>query len=358
MSPLRQHGARLSVPLLLLLLACPSGADNIADLLGRLVLEGTICTNPSATAGQKPGSSAFSPSFSPLLLASRQPSFCPITPALPGLPAFSLDAKGPTRQARFQSPVIMRSFARGGPTGHHKPGQTLPYMGSSPKGATHKVLVLNASYEPLSVVSAPRALALLGDGKAMMVVENGQWRSCGGSTVDVPSVVSLRRYISVRPKIPPLNRKSLMMRDKGECQYCGTKADNIDHVVPRARGGPTTWENCVAACMRCNCRKAANLLKDMPNMKLRSVPAVPKNLSWVHSAVLKVDPLWTPYIGEAVIVEKGNRKTPAKVKSKSKKAAVAAKKRAHAMKAAAAPPPPPSLAPEEAAEAARNAYAL
>jgi hypothetical protein len=148
MSPMQPLGARLSVPLLLLLVVCPCGADNIADLLGRLVLEGLPVTGPSVATGAKPGSSAFSPSFSPLLRSSHQPNFCPITPTLPGLAAFSLDAQeGPKRQARFQSPV-MRTFSRGGPSGGYNKGQTLPYMGSSPKGATHKVSALPMSTHP------------------------------------------------------------------------------------------------------------------------------------------------------------------------------------------------------------------
>ena len=133
-----------------------------------------------------------------------------------------------------------------------------------------------------------RALSLLWDGKASRVVDRSTWTSAGGESVEVPSVVSLRRYIKVGQRRPPLNRKTILMRDHGLCQYCGKNADNIDHVIPRSKGGGTTWENCVASCRTCNSHKAAKYLKDMPHMKLRRQPGPPTALSWVHSAVWKV----------------------------------------------------------------------
>ena len=129
---------------------------------------------------------------------------------------------------------------------------------------------------------------MLWDGKASRVVDRSTWTSAGGESVEVPSVVSLRRYIKVGQRRPPLNRKTILMRDHGLCQYCGKNADNIDHVIPRSKGGGTTWENCVASCRTCNSHKAAKYLKDMPHMKLRRQPGPPTALSWVHSAVWKV----------------------------------------------------------------------
>jgi len=165
--------------------------------------------------------------------------------------------------------------------------------------ALSKVLVLNASYEPLSVVTATRALSLLWDQKASLVVANGRvLKSCGGNEMEMPSVVCLRKYIKVKPKTPPLNRRTVLMRDGGKCQYCGRRAENMDHVIPRCRGGITSWENVVASCAPCNTRKAGFLLKDT-TLKLRKQPCLPRQLSWVYGAVWKVDPRWTPYIGHA-----------------------------------------------------------
>jgi hypothetical protein len=90
-----------------------------------------------------------------------------------------------------------------------------------------------------------RALALVWDEKAQTVVHKATWISAGGQTIEVPSVVSLRRYVKVTSRCPPLNRRTILMRDLGMCQYCDATADNIDHVIPRSKGGGTSWENCV-----------------------------------------------------------------------------------------------------------------
>lgn len=119
------------------------------------------------------------------------------------------------------------------------PSKDKPSAGQSGivQRVSHQVLVLNASYEPLSVVSAHRALALLFSEKASTVVNKATWVSAGGQSFDVPSVVSLRRYVKVTNRMPPLNRKTILMRDLGVCQYCDASADNIDHVIPRSKGG-------------------------------------------------------------------------------------------------------------------------
>jgi len=162
----------------------------------------------------------------------------------------------------------------------------------------HKVLVLNASFEPLSVITASRALTLMWDEKAMMIIPHDKvWTSCSGEKVEVPSVVCLRRFVKVHPKYPVVNRRMVLMRDKGCCQYCGGLAENVDHVVPRSRGGQNVWTNVVASCAKCNNKKADKMLKDL-DMKLKRQPAYPSAVSWVHSAVWKVDPRWKPYVGD------------------------------------------------------------
>ena len=123
-------------------------------------------------------------------------------------------------------------------------------------------------------------------------------------------MVSLRRYIKVGQRRPPLNRKTILMRDHGLCQYCVKNADNIDHVIPRSKGGGTTWENCVASCRTCNSHKAAKYLKDMPHMKLRRQPGPPTALSWVHSAVWKVRLVYARisiYLSQAIFLLCGMR---------------------------------------------------
>ena len=95
------------------------------------------------------------------------------------------------------------------------------------------------------------------------------------SLLAAPSVIRLRRYVRVphRSRVP-LTRAALMRRDNYLCAYCGTKADTIDHVIPRSRGGQHVWENCVASCTRCNHRKADHLIEDI-GWTLRCDPAAP-----------------------------------------------------------------------------------
>ena len=80
--------------------------------------------------------------------------------------------------------------------------------------------------------------------------------------------------------------------------YCGGKADTVDHVVPRSRGGEHTWENCVAACSACNHRKADKLLTEL-GWTLRLVPTSPKGQHWrLLCNVKELDPAWVRYLGE------------------------------------------------------------
>src|SRR5262245_14092588 len=116
------------------------------------------------------------------------------------------------------------------------------------------VLVLNASYEPLRIISARRALVLLLQRKAELVeAGHGMLRSASGSMIR-PLVVRLLRYVAVpRTRRLACSRRAVIARDHETCQYCGAQPGRalltIDHVVPRAHGGSTTWENVVAACM-------------------------------------------------------------------------------------------------------------
>ena len=77
-----------------------------------------------------------------------------------------------------------------------------------------------------------------------------------------------------------ISRRGVFLRDGGECQYCGNRAESIDHIVPRSRGGRHEWENVVAACRRCNTTKRDRYLHET-NMCLRRPPEVPRHLSWV-----------------------------------------------------------------------------
>jgi len=156
--------------------------------------------------------------------------------------------------------------------------------------------VLNASYEPLCVVAARRAVVLVLGEKAETVAETGMVLHSEHLSVSVPSVVRLRQFVSVpfRRRVA-VSRRAVMARDGGLCQYCGGRADSIDHVVPRSKGGEHTWENVVAACRPCNSRKEDRLLDEV-GMVLRRRPAVPRELMWIVVAVGTVHPHWEPYL--------------------------------------------------------------
>ena len=122
------------------------------------------------------------------------------------------------------------------------------------------VLVLNASYEPINIVSARRAIKLVMKGAAWVELASPHVIRTVFGGIPVPSVVRLLVY----RKMPRLNRsvsrKSILLRDRHTCQYCNRslapKLLTLDHVVPRSKGGDGTWENLVAACCVCNNRKA------------------------------------------------------------------------------------------------------
>lgn len=172
-----------------------------------------------------------------------------------------------------------------------------------PDGSTwgrRRVLLLNSTYEPLTALSLRRALVMVLCGKADVVHDdpNGPVIHSASRAVVVPSVIRLRCYVRVpyRARVP-MTRAALMHRDRFRCAYCGGKADTVDHVVPRSRGGAHSWENCVAACSTCNHRKADRLLSEL-GWTLRAAPLPPKGQHWrLLSTVKELDPAWARYLG-------------------------------------------------------------
>jgi 5-methylcytosine-specific restriction endonuclease McrA len=118
----------------------------------------------------------------------------------------------------------------------------------------YPVLVLNANYQPINVTSTYRAINLVLNNKAMLILNGrGVIRSVS-QTFPLPSVIRLRRMVKrPRPSVP-LTRREIFRRDNFTCQYCGKHAKSltIDHVIPRRLGGTTDWTNLVTACPRCN----------------------------------------------------------------------------------------------------------
>ncbi|HVL93597.1 MAG TPA: HNH endonuclease [Acidimicrobiales bacterium] len=162
-----------------------------------------------------------------------------------------------------------------------------------------RALVLNATYEPLCVVPTRRALVLVLSAKAELVsAGESRFRSERASYPE-PSVVRLAYFVKVpyQARIA-LNRRAVFARDGYRCQYCGATAENLDHVVPRSKGGSHTWDNVVAACRPCNTRKEDRLLHET-GLTLRRAPTVPRERSWALAATGGPRPDWEPYLGVA-----------------------------------------------------------
>src|SRR5579864_1103359 len=137
------------------------------------------------------------------------------------------------------------------------------------------VLVLNASYEPINICAARRAIVLVLKGLAMPEEENGNLLHAARISMRVPSVIRLLEYRRIPHQTRALSRKNILLRDRNTCQYCGTVLSSseltLDHVIPRSRGGASTWENLVACCHRCN-RQKGNQLPGEAEMKLLREP--------------------------------------------------------------------------------------
>jgi 5-methylcytosine-specific restriction endonuclease McrA len=146
-------------------------------------------------------------------------------------------------------------------------------VGGTPMQAP--VLVLNASYEPINVCAARRAIVLVLKGVAMTEEENGHFLHSARLAMRVPSVIRLLEYRRIPHQTRALSRKNILMRDRSTCQYCGTVLPSseltLDHVIPRSRGGLSTWENLVACCHECNRHKGNRLLGEA-GMKLMREP--------------------------------------------------------------------------------------
>jgi 5-methylcytosine-specific restriction endonuclease McrA len=157
-----------------------------------------------------------------------------------------------------------------------------------------RALVLNTTDSPLAVVPARRAVVLVLKDKADVVMANGAIYHSEHLAIEAPSVVRLRRYVRIpyRPHAP-LTRRAVFARDEWICQYCGAGAENLDHIVPRSRGGLHVWENVVASCRRCNAKKEDRTLREA-GLHLRRRPFAPADgfrLTLGH-----LEPGWEAYL--------------------------------------------------------------
>ena len=147
-----------------------------------------------------------------------------------------------------------------------------------------EVLVLNASFEPLSLVSVRRAVVLLLREKAELVEATEQRLRSADHSFPIPLVIRLVHYVRLPHRNVPPTRSAIMLRDAHTCQYCGIMPGRqeltVDHVLPRSQGGEHSWQNLVTACKPCNQRKGS-FTPDEAHMRLIRHPFQPSYVALV-----------------------------------------------------------------------------
>ena len=159
-----------------------------------------------------------------------------------------------------------------------------------------KVLLLNNSYEPISIISGKKAIVMYFLDKVDIILKSDTTIRSLYINFEMPEVIKLRNYIYIKRSKIPLTRKNLLKRDKGTCQYCGKSQGEvtIDHVVPKHKGGVDSWTNLVVACKKCNMNKGNYLLKDI-DMKLMRKPFEPSRITYLQD-IGRENKSWHPYL--------------------------------------------------------------
>jgi len=161
----------------------------------------------------------------------------------------------------------------------------------------HQVLVLNATYEPINVCSMQRAVVLVLKDKAEVLEGAARRLRTSESSLTLPLVIRLSYYVRVpRHESRKITRRAVFARDGYSCQYCGSGARlTMDHVVPRSRGGNSSWENVVTSCAPCNHRKGDRLPAEV-QMFPKKAPRPPAPEIFITVAAPRRPKSWEPYL--------------------------------------------------------------
>jgi len=188
------------------------------------------------------------------------------------------------------------AWVRSGPVGGGLAGAV---EGASIGG---RVLVLNATFEPIHVCTVRRATVLLLKAKAEMLERGELVVRSERLRLERPVVIRLVAYVRVPRDVHrrKITRKAVLARDAWTCQYCGSERRGltVDHVIPRSRGGESVWENIVASCAPCNRRKGNRLPREI-EMHPRTAPRPPGPNVFIRVAAPKVPASWEPYLAMA-----------------------------------------------------------
>ncbi len=160
------------------------------------------------------------------------------------------------------------------------------------------VLVLNANFEPINVCNTRRAITLMIDGKANLILNGRGEIKTVRQSFPRPSIIRLEKMIHrPRPRVK-LTKREVLRRDNYTCQYCGQHVSylTVDHVIPRHLGGEHVWNNLVAACPHCNHRKGGRTI-EQAQMHLLRIPSVPPaSASYLFARHLHENQEWLPFV--------------------------------------------------------------
>lgn len=181
-------------------------------------------------------------------------------------------------------------------------------------------LILNKNWTPIGFATVKKAIQLMAKDRAQAILPDDysiydfeSWADLNvlededciktvSLNIKVPEVIRLIDYGKMPKHRLKLSRRNLFKRDKNTCQYCGVKLSNqdatIDHVLPKSRGGKTTWKNCVIACVKCN-NKKGNRKLDEVNMRLKKKPVEPSAMTPIRIPIFKKKVSWSKFVSDA-----------------------------------------------------------
>ncbi len=162
---------------------------------------------------------------------------------------------------------------------------------------SHRTLILNSTFQPLSIANAKRSIALLLNKKINVIKESKIQIRSENKILYIPKVALLTYYVKAPyARRVALNRSNIFIRDFNTCQYCGKKAESIDHIIPKSKGGKHEWSNVVACCKKCNLIKADKLL-NQTILKLNNFPVKPEGNFWIKTIIgSNPEPEWKEYL--------------------------------------------------------------
>tara|TARA_R100000008_G_scaffold77167_1_gene57468 strand:- start:1191 stop:1691 length:501 start_codon:yes stop_codon:yes gene_type:complete len=161
------------------------------------------------------------------------------------------------------------------------------------------VLKLDSAFKPIEIISWEEAIVLTWLKKAWTVEYTDKWVHSAKKAFQIPSVIVLFKYIDEKFFTLPCTRKNVLLRDENRCQYCAKRFREaeltIDHVIPRSKGGNSSWTNVVAACKPCNQRKRDFLVENSP-VNLIRIPQKPSYRSIIKKRLGKANWNWEGYL--------------------------------------------------------------